>query len=268
MSVEVITARHFAGLVVETPQARIPTFNALIYGESSIGKTTLAAGADAVPEMRSVLFVDIEKGDLSIRKTSYRPDVVRLSSWDQLKRLYHELLLGPDVHGYNTVVIDSLGEVVDLNLKDIMIEEAGAEDETPEWKHWNMNQVRILRLLRDFRDLPMNVIFTALVREDQDKKTGIVKKVPDLPGKLAGKVPAIFDNVFYYYMKEVPIPGTAEKESKRLLLTTKTPDTVAKNRGSDKLPGVIIVPPVSELTTMKTIYDAVIVVENAKGNKP
>lgn len=258
MTVEVITAKQFAGLVVETPQARIPTFNGLIYGESSVGKTTLAAGADAVPQMRSVLFVDIEKGDLSIRKTPYRPDVVRLSNWDQLKKLYHELLLGPQVHGYNSVVIDSLNEVVDLNLKDIMVEKSGEEDDTPEWQHWNANQVRMLRLLRDFRDLPMNVIFTSLVTERKDAKTGLVKKLPDLPGKLAAKVPAIFDNVFFYYMKEITNPQTNEKENKRLLLTTATPDTVAKNRGSDKLPGVIIVPPVAEQATMKTIYEAVI----------
>jgi hypothetical protein len=258
VTTDVITARNFAGLTVETPQARVPTFNALIYGESSVGKTTLAAGVDGVPQMRSVLFVDIEKGDLSIRKTPYRPDVVRLTSWNQLKRLYHELLVGPEVHGYNTVVIDSLGEVVDLNLKDIMIEEAGAEDETPEWKHWNMNQVRMLRLLRDFRDLPINVIFTSLVKEDTDKKTFVTRKLPDLPGKLAGKVPAIFDNVFYYFMKEVQLPGEAEKVNRRLLLTTKTPDTVAKNRGSDKLPNVIVVPPVNESNTMKLIYDAII----------
>jgi len=113
-------------------------------------------------------------------------------------------------------------------------------------------------LLRDFRDLPMNVIFTSLVTERKDAKTGLVKKLPDLPGKLAAKVPAIFDNVFFYYMKEITNPQTNEKENKRLLLTTATPDTVAKNRGSDKLPGVIIVPPVAEQATMKTIYEAVI----------
>jgi hypothetical protein len=103
-----------------------------------------------------------------------------------LKKLYHELLLGPGVHGYNTVVVDSLNEVVDLNLKDIMVEKSGEEDDTPEWQHWNANQVRMLRLLRDFRDLPMNVIFTSLVTE-RPQKTGLTMKLPDLPGKLAPK---------------------------------------------------------------------------------
>lgn len=260
---DLLTVGNFAGLVVEKPQQRIPTFNALVYGESSIGKTTLAAGADAVPEMRSVLFVDIEKGDLSIRKTPFKPDVVRLTSWQELQDVYHALYAGG--HGYRTAIIDSLDEVVDINLKDIMGETAGTEDATPEWQHWNMNQVRILRLLRNFRDLPMNVIFTSLVREDLDKKTGITKLLPNLPGKLGAKVPAIFDNVFYYFMKEVTVErdGQRVKETPRILLTTKTPNTVAKNRGSDNLPSTIVIPPVGQgFIPMKLIYDAVIGNEN------
>lgn len=259
MTTDVLTPTSFAGLRVEKVRVE-PTFKALIYGESSIGKTTLAGGADAVPPMRKVLLADVEKGDLSLRKTPYRPDVVRLSTWDALRKLYHALLTGPEVHGYRTVIVDSLTEVNDLSIKDIMKTDTGSEDETPEWKHWNMNQVRVLRLLRDFRDLPMNVIFTALVKEDVDKTSGKVQFRPDLPGKLSAKVPAIFDNVFYYYMKEVRVEGQEEKVTKRLLLTTKTHNTVAKNRGSDKLPPFIDVPPVTTGTApvMQLIYDAVI----------
>lgn len=256
MSSDVLTAINFAGLLVERPQDRMePTFNALVYGDTAVGKTTLVAGADAVPEMRKVLFIDIEKGDLSIRKTPYRPDVVRLSSWEELRRVYHALLAG--AHDYRTVIVDSMDEVVDLNLKEIMADVSGAEDDTPEWKHWNMNQVRMLRLLRDFRDLPMNVIFTSLVKEDKDKAGNVMLR-PNLPGKLAAKVPAIFDNVFYYYMKEIKLEGQEGTVNARVLLTTKTPNTVAKNRGSDKLPQTIIVPPVAESATMSLIYNAII----------
>ena len=262
---ELLTVGSFAGLVVEKPQQRSPTFNALVYGESSVGKTTLVASADAVPAMRSVLLVDIEKGDLAIRKTPYEPDAVRLTTWAELQQIYHALYAGG--HGYRTVIIDSLNEVVDLNMKEIMSDDTGEEDETPEWKHWNMNQVRMLRLLRNFRDLPMNVIFTCLVKEDFDKKTGITRLLPDLPGKLAGKVPAIFDNVFYYFMKEVKVErdGATVFETPRILLTQKTPNTVAKNRGSDVLPQTIVIPPVGQgFIPMELIYNAVIGNQSAK----
>lgn len=256
MSVDVITAASvskgtFAGLTIEKSQTRLATINGLVYGESAVGKTTLLGGADAVAEMRSVLFVDIEKGDLSLRKTDYRPDVVRISTWAELDRIYHALLAEGSNGKYRTVIVDSLDEVQDLCMKSIM-QESGDEFDTPEWKHWNINHVRMLRLLRNFRDLPLNVFFTALVKENKDAKTGVVKLLPNLPGKLAMKVPAVFDNVFYYFMKEV------EGEEKRLLLTTKTANTVAKNRGSDKLPEVIIVPHFNEAAAMEQIYHAII----------
>jgi hypothetical protein len=227
-----------------------------------VGKTTLAGGADGVPEMRRVLFVDIEKGDLALRKTPYRPDVVRITKWSQLQNVHTSLLAdisNPDAR-YKTVVIDSLSEVQDLCIKEVMANEPDGEFATPEWKHWNQNQVRMLRMLRMFRDLPMNVIFTSLVKEVTNDKTGKTRLLPDLPGKLAGKVPAIFDNVFYYYMKEsiVEEGGEKKKVNRRVLLTTMTPSIIAKNRGSDSLPQTIIVPPVSEAVTMKLIYEGII----------
>jgi len=262
MSSDVITATSFAGLTIVRPQQRVPTINMLVYGDSSVGKTTLVGGADAVPQMRRVLFVDIEKGDLSLRKTPYRPDVVRVTNWAQLNKIHAALLAdvnNPDAR-YRTVCIDSLNEVQDLCIKEVMANEPEGEFATPEWKHWNQNQVKMLRMLRMFRDLPMNVIFTSLAKEVTNDKTGKTRLLPDLPGKLAGKVPAIFDNVFYYYMKEFieEVKGEKKKVNKRILLTTMTPSIIAKNRGSDSLPQTIIVPPVSESVTMKTIYEGIL----------
>jgi hypothetical protein len=253
---DILTPTNFAGLLVERPQERPPTINGLIYGESAVGKTTLIGGCDAVQEMRNVLFIDIEKGDLTLRKTEYRPDVVRISEWAELERIYHALFAGG--HGYKTVVVDSLDEVQEMSLRLVMNEDGDGDYDVPEWKHWNLNQVRMLRMLRLFRDLPMNVLFTSLVKEDTNKKTGITRLLPNLPGKLAGKVPAIFDNVFYYYMKEIKNPDTEIMETKRLLLTTKTPETVAKNRGSDLLPQVIIVPHPDDAVAMEIIYNGIL----------
>lgn len=247
---ETLTPTSFAGLRVEKPQERQATINALVYGDSATGKTTLTAGADAVPEMRKVVLIDIEKGDLSLRKTTYRPDVVRISTWKELQDLYHALLAGG--HGYQTAIVDSLNEANDLSIKQVMLDDGLTESATPEWKHWNMNQVRMLRMLRNFRDLDLNVLFTSLVSERTDKLTGKTKKLPDLPGKLAAKVPAIFDNVFYYYTKEV------EGVPTRCLLTIKTEDTVAKNRGSDLLPPVLVIPHTDEAVAMQTIYDGIL----------
>ena len=246
----------FAGMEITKPSENIPYINVLIYGESSIGKTTLAGSADAVPSMRPVLYLDIEKGDLSLRKTQFRPDVVKVNKWNQLENIYHKLLAGD--HPYQTVVVDSLSEVNDLSVDEIL--EAIASDPTSErdadlmqYQDWNKNQSRILSMLRRWRDLPMNVIFTCLMKEDKDPKTGKLKKGLDLPPKLGRKVPAIFDNVFYYYAKEDENGST-----KRLLLSQKTENTIAKNRGSDDLPMVWEVPTVTEQPAMQFIYPAII----------
>lgn len=256
---EIITAqtapRIFAGLNITKPDQNIPHINVLIYGESAIGKTTLAASSDAVPQMRNVLLLDVEKGDLSIRKTAYRPDVIKVTKWSEMETIYHTLLAGN--HGYQTVIVDSLSEVNDLSVDEILAG-IGADPtlerdpDLMQFQDWNKNQSRILVMLRKWRDLPMNVIFTCLMKEDKNQLTGKIKKALDLPPKLGRKVPAIFDNVFYFYSKEV------DGEEKRILLSQKTENTIAKNRGSDDLPGILEIKPPSEEAAMKFIYHAII----------
>jgi hypothetical protein len=258
MTDEVITAvtaaKIFGGLTI-TPIENIPYINVLVYGESSTGKTTLAGSADAVPQMRRVLYLDIEKGDLALRKTQYRPDVLKVTSWKQLEDIYHQLYAGG--HGYQTVVVDSLSEVNDLSVDEILfqIQQDPTSERDPDlmqFQDWNKNQSRILSMLRKWRDLPMNVIFTCLMKEDKDMKTGKIKKGLDLPPKLGRKVPAIFDNVFFYYTAEV------DGESKRYLLSQKTENTIAKNRGSDDLPMVLEIEHPSKVAAMSIIYPAIL----------
>jgi hypothetical protein len=250
---ETLTPKYFGGLQISKPTENLPTINMLVYGESATGKTTLSASADAVPEMRGVLFVDVEKGTLSIRKTEYRPDCIQVTRWEQLEEIYAHLLSGQ--HKYRTVIVDSLSEVNDLSVDNILSNISIDGDRDPDlmqFQDWNKNQSRILVMLRKWRDLPMNVIFTSLMKEDKDPKSGIVKKGLDLPPKLGRKVPAIFDNVFYYYSME------HEGENKRLLLSQKTPNTIAKNRGSDQLPDILEILHPSQQAAMSIIYHGIL----------
>lgn len=221
-------------------------WNLLVYGESGIGKTTLAGSADAVPSMRKVLFIDIEGGTNSLVHSYPQVETVRVTSWKEMQDVYNALFNGEG--DYRTVVLDSLTEIQKFNMYHVMAKAAqernNVDPDVPSQRDWGVSGEQIRRMVRGFRDLPMNTIFTALAKEDRDQKTGLTTIKPSLPGKLASEIAAFLDVVVYYYMRQVEVDG--EAETKRLLLTQKTPTTVAKDR-SGRLPQVI------EAPTMKTL---------------
>lgn len=254
---DVLTPTSFAGLQLEKPKEQTPHVNILVYGRPSVGKTTLAGSADAVPAMRKVLFVDAEAGTLSLRKTAYNVDVVKIHEWNQVSELYSALLAGG--HGYGTVVMDSLTELQELNMKAVMKTmkedpDNGERDaDVPSMLEWNKSGKHIKNMIRLFRNLPMNVIFTALMKEDRDTKTGTVMKLPDLPGKLAHRVAALFDIVLYYTVIEAEEGG-----EKHVVASQPGTNTVAKNRGSDSLPAILEVPPPTDKAAMSIIFPRIV----------
>lgn len=223
-----------AGLPIAKVREQEPHFNMLIYGESGVGKTRLAGSADAVPEMRRVLFIDVEGGSLTLKSCYPDVDVVRIKSWAEMQKVYDELYL--DQHGFNTIVVDSLTEIQKMSMDKIMrrrVEEnEEADADVPGIREWNINLEQTRKFVRLFRDLPVNTIFTALVKLDKNMRTGSTRRKPSLSGKVADEVAAFLDIVTYLYSKEVG------DENKRMLLTSQTEDTVAKDR-SNQLPIVV-----------------------------
>jgi hypothetical protein len=225
----------------------------LIYGESGTGKTTLAGSADSVPNMRPVIFIDIEGGTVSLTHSYPKVETVRVTTWKDMQKVYDELRQSR-THGYQTVVCDSLTEIQKFNMYDVMDTafrkrpEGTVEIEVPAQRDWGVSLEQTRKMIRGFRDLPMHTIFTALAKDDRNPKTGIVTVKPSLPGKLASEVAAFLDIVMYYYVKEVKGPEN-KTEFRRLLLTQKTDTEVAKDR-SGKLPQVIESPTMSTINTL------------------
>lgn len=200
----------------------------LIYGQSGVGKTYLAGSCAVVPEMQRVLLLDAEGGTLTLRNTDYSTiDVIRVKSWDDMEDVYTELYKG--LHGFNTIIIDSLTEIQKMSMDRIMNRQYEDDDENPldnmpQMREWNINIEQTRKFVRRFRDLPVNTIFTALEKSDKNMRTGATKRKPSLSGKVADEVAAFLDIVVYLYLKEVG------GEQKRVLLTGQTEDTVAKDR--------------------------------------
>lgn len=246
-SVEVLRPRQLGGLKITKAKDRPPHMNILVYGESGVGKTRLAGSSDSVPRMRKVLVIDLEGGTLTLTQANPDVDIVRVKDWDEMQEVYDVLLAGD--HEYETVIVDSLTECQKFNMYHVMrnrVESSSAnvDIDAPDLRAWGINLEQMRKFVRAFRDLPINTVFTALVKDDKDKKTGLTMKKPNLSGKLASEVAAFLDIVCYMYMKEV------DGDQTRLLLSAATDDVVAKDR-TGKLPVVMLNP------TMQTIIDLI-----------
>lgn len=234
------------GLPIASVESLPPTFNMLIYGDPGAGKTVLAGSASEVEELSPVLFVDIEGGTLSLRERFPQCEVVRLRSWRDLDSLYRDLAKGSD---YNTLVIDSLSEMQKFGMYHIMREavqkDSDRDPDLPGIGEWGKNTEQMRKFIRYFRDLPMNVIFTALDMPVA-QKNGKVKHYPSMSSKLAREVAGLLDIVTFLYIKERDEGGTTIQD--RMLLTMATESHVAKDR-TDRLPQVVQNP------TMRMLYD-------------
>jgi len=235
-----------AGLAISKVSIQEPSANILIFGESGAGKTTLAGSADAVPEMRKVLILDIEGGLLSLKDRYPNVDSVRIKTWSDLQSVYDELYAG--AHGYKTIILDSLTEAQKMSMDTVMRKLVEMHEErdadVPGIREWNINIEQTRKFVRALRDLPVTTIFTALAKQDKNQKTGVTKTKPSLSGKVADEVAGFLDIVAYLYTKEV------DGEQKRVLLSHATQDTIAKDR-TGKLEQTILDP------TMFTIWNAI-----------
>lgn len=229
-----LTEQTVGGLRVESvTEDQATGINMLVYGDSGVGKTVFAGSASAVPELSPVLSINVEGGNMSLQKTYPHVKALRVKKWDDLQAIYDDLYVS---NPYKTIVIDSLSELQRFSMDQIMADVVKKDDErdpdVPAQRDWGKNQNQIRFFVRAFRDLPCNVIFTALATEVQDKRSGIWKTKPSLPGKLANEITAFLDIVVFYYIKR------HQGNDLRLMLTKATDAQVAKDR-SGSLPQII-----------------------------
>lgn len=208
--------------------AEIPYLNLLVYGDPGAGKTFLAGTAQDHPKTSPILILDIEGGTTTLRHRQ-DIDVIQIRSIQQIVDVYNKLVSENNGY-YKTIVVDSLTELQKLDMSDIMKElvqrRPDRDPDVPDVREWGKTGNHMRKIVRGFRDLPMNTILTALVDPFKDT-TGSVTFYPALPGKMRTELAGFFDVVGYLYTKP-----EEEEEVKRVIQFTGTQKVIAKDRTS------------------------------------
>lgn len=218
----------------------------LIYGEGGIGKTTLAASACEVPDLSPVLHLNIENGAQSLEeKYGSHPEleIVDVPNIVALQSIYKDLYNGKGL-GYETVILDNLTEGQSLGLDYILtgLKTAGdfVEFEGATFANgaWNRSSEQMRKLMRYFRNLPMNVVFIAWKKDYSGPNDTQPKYGPAFTKTFGGEAPGMVNDVYHYYVKG----------GQRILQTSATERAIAKDR-TNKLPQIITNP------TMEIIHN-------------
>lgn len=162
---------------------------AVIYGASGSGKTTFAGTA------KDAIFLSAEGGLLSIanKGVSY----VEIKSLQDLRDM--EVYLRTKPHSFKTVIIDSITEINDIIKSDIEKKTGRAM----QLQDWGVLAKEIKKTLRNFRDLPLHVVFIAQEAYDEKDENGTATKIiPSLNGKASTEIAYFMDIVGYVFVNK------------------------------------------------------------------
>lgn len=185
--------------------------NALFYGDPGSGKTHLLGTASDYEPTSPVTIFDIDGGLKTLKKFPNKKNISRkvIRSMKELEdgynKLYHSIQTDDKgrqfIPGINTVGIDSVTELTDLDMRTIMADAFQrnpdkVDKDVPSQREWGKARSHIRTIIRAFRDLPCNVIMTAHVGTLQEEGQP-TKFFPGFAGKLRTEVPGFFDIVGY-----------------------------------------------------------------------
>lgn len=212
---------------------------ALIYGEPGAGKTYLACTAPNPV----ILLTEPAVSDATMlavrRDLGADPAVWEIDTWQDLEDAYDYLQGGQ--HEFTTVVIDSFTDLFRRLVRSVLdaatAKRASHDPDILEQGDWQRVAERLRYIARLFRDLPYDVVFTALVMDIQ----GEMLKVPFVQPKSVARELAAYCNLVGYL-------GVVSEGDKHVRLLQVEPSTtvVAKNPGGT-LPPVVRHPNLTEL---------------------
>lgn len=193
----------------------------MIYGQPGVGKSTLALSFPAP------LLVDCDRGVGRVQKR-FRADTVTPESLADLEF--------DGLEGYETIVFDTLGALLDLFDNKIKQEQPKLvkDDGALTLQGFGARKILFNNFLAKLKKLNKNVVFVAHEKEDKDGDIRIVR--PEVSGSAANDVIKMLDFVGYMEMRGdkrsisfTPSAKFYAKNSLNLPKYIEVPETIDKN---------------------------------------
>lgn len=163
---------------------------ALFYGRSGMGKTRAAGTVNRDPKKVDTLVLNTEGNGWQtiVSQLGYKPYVEHITSYDQALKVLDQLERDPGP--IRNVIVDSATEL------GVLVLDAIVGGRQPKIQDFGTLSKRLGILFRRLRDLPMNVVFTALVADIKHGED-VVGEQPSILGSTKELLPALVDAVFY-----------------------------------------------------------------------
>ncbi len=180
--------------------------NLMIYGAAGSGKTVFAGSA------KRVLFLAPEDdGTISAKRQGSQAKKWPVNSFSDLVEALDRLEDHIDEvkEDFDWICIDSITRMQKETMRQILEDavelDPQRDPDIPQMQDWQKYQNMFLRVVQAFNDLPINILWTALVRTEEDEE-GDDFLVPDIQGKgyqMAMTVASYMTSYGYLKNKEV-----------------------------------------------------------------
>lgn len=154
------------------------------------------------------------------------------TAWPAFLKKLNELgrSIDNDTCKYRTIGVDSLTMLTDIAQSYILRQNNRIAMEQRDWGAFLSNMTTVFSQLTGW---PLIKILTAHIKRDENQLTQTVEKLPLVPGQFAGKVPVLFDEVYFTDYKSTPKKAGEPARTMQWFLQTQ-PDGVIKQAKSRK----------------------------------